>query len=137
MAKTSKRTKDVKKLARIFFILSCLCFLGVAIFSVIAIFNRVGGEQKQGMEIISEQLKNLLISTSITTLVIAIAALFIKEKLRYTIYMLSLIVIALIYKEVGAYIVLGVFAADEFVLHNLFLHYKQLVVVNKEIDRRD
>ena len=136
MMKKSQRTKDVTKLSRIFFVLSCLCFLGTAIFSVIAIFNRVGGEQKQGMEIISEQLKNLLISTSITTLVIAIVALFIKEKLRYTIYMLSLIVIALIYKEVGAYIVLGIFAVDEFILHNLYLYYKQLKVVNKEIDRR-
>ena len=82
MTKKSQRTKDVAKLSRIFFVLSCLCFLGTAIFSVIAIFNRIGGEQKQGMEIISEQLKNLLISTSITTLVIAIVALFIKEKLR-------------------------------------------------------
>jgi hypothetical protein len=136
MAKKSQRTKDVAKLARLFFILSCLCFLGVAIFSVVAIFSRVGGSEKQGMEIISEQLKTLLISTSITTLIIAIAALFIKEKLRYTIYMLSLIVIGILYKEVGAYITLGVFAVDEFILHNLYLHYKQLKTINKEIDRR-
>lgn len=135
--KKSQRTKDVTKLARLFLVLSCLCFLGVAIFSVFAIFSRLGGSEKQGIEIISQQLKTLLISTSITTLIIAIAALFIKEKLRYTIYMLSLIVIGILYKEVGAYITLGVFAADEFILHNLYLHYKSLAKINKEIDRRE
>lgn len=136
MMKKSQRTKDVSKLARIYFVLSCLCFLSVAIFSVVAIFSRVGGSEKQGMEIISEQLKTLLISTSITTLIIAIIALFVKEKLRYTIYMLSLIVIGLLYKERGAYITLGIFALDEFLLHNLYLHYKQLKTINKEIDKR-
>ena len=50
MTKKSQRTKDVSKLARIFFVLSCLCFLGVAVFSVVAIFSRVGGSEKQGME---------------------------------------------------------------------------------------
>ena len=134
--KVSKRTKDTAKLARLFFFLSFACFIGVAIFTVISCFTRLGGEQKQGMEIISEQLKTLLISTSVTILVVAILAFFIKNKIRPTIYMLSLIVNGILFKEAGMYTILAIYFVDEFVFTALFKHYHALKVINKEIDKR-
>ena len=54
MKKKSQRTKDTAKKEKLFFFLSFLCFVGVAIFSVIACFTRLGGGEKTGVEIISE-----------------------------------------------------------------------------------
>lgn len=136
MAKSSERTKSCKKRAIFFFLLSCLCFVGVAIFAVIAAFSHIGGSEKQGMEIISESLKASLISLSITSLIILIAAIIIKEKVRTAAYIISLIIILLIYGKVGAFVVLGIWGVDEYIFHALHKHYKSLTLINKEIDRR-
>lgn len=136
MAKTSKRTKDVRKLSILFLVLSILCFVGVAIFTGIAVFSHVGGDKEQGMEIISEALKARLVSLSVTVIIVAIAAIFIKEKARITIYMLSLIVNGIIFKEPGMYIILGIWGIDEFIFTALHKHYRQLTIINKEIDKR-
>lgn len=137
MTKKSQRTKDVRKLSILFGVFSVVCFVGVAIFTVIAVFSHVGGSGKQGMEIISQELKTRLVSLSVTTAIIAIAAIFIKEKLRTSIYMLALILNGILFKEVGMYIILGIYALDEFVFTSLHKHYKQLTTINKEIDRRE
>lgn len=137
MAKLTKRTKDVRKLSRIFFIISLCCFVGVAIFTVIATFTRIGGSEKTGVDILSDSLKASLISLSITTIICLILALFIKEKIRTTIYMLALIINSILFKETGMYIILAIWFIDEYVFSALHKHYKQLVIINKEIDRRE
>ena len=137
MTKKSQRTKDVKILSILFGVCSIICFVGVAIFTVVAVFSHVGGSEKQGMEIISEELKTRLVSLSVTTAIVAIAAIFIKEKMRTTIYMLALILNGILFKEVGMYVILGIYGLDEFVFTSLHRHYKQLTTINKEIDRRE
>ena len=133
----SKRTKDCKKLSIVFFVCSFVCFIGVALFAIIAAFSKVGGTEKEGMEIISEALKTRLVSLSITMIIGIVLALIIKDKIRTTIYMLALVVISILYKEVGMYVVLGVWALDEYVFTALHKHYKQLTTINKEIDKRE
>lgn len=137
MAQTSKRTKDVRKLSRIFFIISLCCFVGVAIFTVIATFTRIGGSEKAGVDILSETAKTSLISLSITTVICLILALFIKEKIRTTIYMLALVINSILFKETGMYIILAIWFIDEYVFSALHKHYKTLLTINKEIDRRE
>ena len=134
--KVSQRTKDVKKLSKIFGFLSFLCFVGVAIFTIIACFTRLGGSEQQGMEIISEQLKNTLISFSITLAIVVVCAFLIKEKVRTTIYMFALVVNGILFKEIGMYSILGVWALDEFIFSMLYRKYKRLTEINKEIDKR-
>lgn len=134
--KVSKRTKDTAKLSRLFLVLSFLCFVGVAIFTVIACFSRIGGSEEQGLEIFSEQLKTVLVSTSVTIIIVTILALIIKNKVRTTVYMLSLIVNGILFKEVGMYTILAIWALDEYVFTALHKHYHKLKVINKEIDLR-
>ncbi len=136
MKKVSERTKNVAKLSKFFLFLSFLCFFGVAIFTVIACFTRLGGGEQEGIEIISEQLKSVLISTSVTIIIVTILALIIKNKVRTTVYMLSLVVNGILFKEIGMYTILGIWALDEYLFTNLHNHYKQLATINKEIDRR-
>lgn len=137
MVKKSERTKNCAKLSILFRVLSIICFLGVALFTVIAVFSHVGGSEKQGIEIISEELKTRLVSLSVTVVIVAIAAFFIKNKMRTTIYMLALILNGILFKELGMYIILGVYFVDEFIFTALHQHYKQLTTINKEIDRRE
>ena len=89
------------------------------------------------MEIISEALKARLVSLSVTVIIVAILAIFIKNKARITIYMLALIINGILFKEPGMYVILGIWALDEFIFTALHKHYKQLVTINKEIDRRE
>ena len=133
---TSKRTKDTKKLSFIFLVLSVLSYIGVAAFTVISLFSKLGGSEKEGIDILSEALKARLVSVSITIVIVTLIALIIKNKIRTMVYMLSLVVVGIIYGEVAMYAVLGVYFVDEFVFTYLHQKYKNLSIINKEIDKR-
>lgn len=132
----SDRTKKVRKLSFIFFWSSVICYFGVGLFALITCLSTVVGHEKSGIDIISESLKTKLVSLSVTMLIGLIIALIIKEKMRIAVYMLSLIVVSLIYKEVGMYIVLAIWAVDEYIFTALHKHYHNLKIINKEIDLR-
>lgn len=137
MPKATKRTKDLIKLTRIFFLLSLCCFVGVAVFTVIATFTCLGGSEKTGADILSDALKTQLISFSITTIICLILTLFIKEKIRTAIYMLALVINSVLFKEAGMYTILAIWFVDEYIFTALHKHYKTLFTINKEIDRRE
>lgn len=134
--KTSKRTKDCRKLSFIFWLFSTLCWVGVAIFAIVSAFSKVGVSE-QGMEILSAAFKAKIISLSITIIIGLILSLLIKEKARVTVYMLALLCITIMYGEVAMYIVLAIWGIDEYVLYALYKRYKALILINKEIDRRE
>ena len=134
--KASKRTKDVKKLAILFWWISVVLTIGIVIFVLVSTFSKIGASDETGADILSESLKNRLISLSLTAIMCVLLILIIKDKVRQTIYMLSMIIAAILYKETGMYIVAGVWALDEYVIHALYKHYKALITINKEIDRR-
>lgn len=135
--KESQRTKDVKKRYWIFRIASVFCWVGVAIFAVIAAFSKVGGSGEKGTEILSESFKASVVSLSITVIIGLVIAVIIKEKLRVAIYIFSLVIVSIIYKNIGMYIVLVVWGFDEYVFTALAKRYKQLATINEEIDRRE
>ena len=130
MMKKSQRTKDVAKAARIFFILSCCCFIGIAIFTVVLAFARSSGLQsnayesfqKAGVEITikTDALKAQLISLGTTAAIFIVLAMFIKDKARHTIYMISLLVCLLCKGAIAGYVVCGVWFVDEYIFTALF-----------------
>lgn len=133
----SDRTRKVRNLSILFFVLSTICYFGVALFALITCFSTIMGRNTTGVDIISQSLKAKLASFSVTMVVGLILALIIKEKMRLTIYMLSLVILSIIYKEAGMYTVLGIWAFDEYVFSALHKHYHKLKVINKEIDLRE
>lgn len=130
-----ERTKQVKRLRNIFGITSSVVWVGTAIFMVISALSKVGGADTT--QILTEEAKNMLMSISITTIIGVVAAIIIKDKLRTAIWMACTILSAIVFKEVGMYVTLGLWFVDEYILFNLFKHYKNLVVINKEIDLRE
>lgn len=136
LRKDSQRTKDVKKLSFIFWLISTLMTVGVVFFVLISSFTKLGGSDKTGADILSETLKAQIISLSITAIICLLLIFIIKDKVRNTLYMLSIIITAILYKEVGMYIVGAIWLIDEYVIYALFKHYQALITINKEIDRR-
>ena len=134
--KDSQRTKDVKKRALIYFILSTLMVVGVVLFVVISTFSKIGGTESTGKDILSEALKAQIISLSVTAIICLLLIFIIKDKIRHTLYVLSIIIAAIIYKEVGMYIVAGIWFVDEYIVYALYKKNKNLIVINKEIDMR-
>ena len=132
----SQRTKDVKKRAVVCFIISTLMTVGVVLFVVISTFTKIGGTESTGKDILSEALKAQIISLSVTAIICLLLIFIIKDKVRHTLYMLSIIIAAIIYKEVGMYIVAGIWFVDEYIIHALYKRYKNLITINKEIDLR-
>ena len=132
----SQRTKDVKKRAVVCFIISTLMTVGVVLFVVISTFTKIGGTESTGKDILSEALKAQIISLSVTAIICLLLIFIIKDKVRHTLYMLSIIIAAILYKEVGMYIVAGIWFVDEYIIHALYKRYKNLITINKEIDLR-
>lgn len=136
----SERTKKCKKLRNWFFAISTLLLIAVLVFTIInvaSIFN-VPKDPKTGEPLIkiSQSLIDKVVAFGTTTVVVSILAIFIKNKARTAIYMLSLIISIIIKGEPGAYFILILWALDEYVFHALYLNYKNKVVINKEIDLR-
>lgn len=133
----SDRTKQVKRRAIIFGLLSTLILIGVVSFTVISAFSKVTGTDKTGTDILSEALKAQIISLSVTAIICLLLAFVLKDKMRYTLYLLSLFIITFLYKNVGMYIVGCIWAVDEYIIYPLYKRNKSLILINKEIDRRD
>lgn len=131
----SDRTKKLKSLKNLFFSLSLICWLGTVIFVVISVFSRVG-EGGNVTDIFSDDIREKLIAFGTTAIIGTIVALFIKEKIRTALYMISLIIIVIMHGEVGMYVVLSIWGIDEYVFSNLYKNFKQKYIINKEIDKR-
>lgn len=135
MAK-SEITKKLIKKRNIFAILDTIAWVGVGMFSAIMTFLMLDAKDKSGMPIISADFKALIVSVGITAIIGIVAAIVIKDKIRTAVWMLSLIMLTVIYKDLGMYCTLGAWFIDEYVIHSLYVHYRDRVKINKEIDLR-
>lgn len=135
---TSDRTKHCKKMRNIFGIISYCIWLGTIAAIMIMCFSKVeNAVDKETMQILSNELKEKIYAFAITAAVGIIATIFIKEKARTFMYMLSIILSVILKGEVGMYIVLSIYAVDEFVIRVLYKYYANKVSINKEIDLRE
>ena len=129
----SRRQKELKQKTLIFGIISwatLFTLLTVYLISGFANFNAV----QNGVQIFTDEVKKLVISMSITAIIGIIATIFLKEGMRTFIWIVCVILGSLVYKEVGMYIALGTWLIDDYVIHKLFIYYKNKLSIRKEID---
>ena len=131
----SERTTKCKKLKNLFFLLSTAMWVGTVLFVVIMCLSLIETDG-ESMQILSEELKEKVIAFGITAAIGLVVALFIKEKARTALYMISLVITVIIKGEVGMYIILAVWGLDEYVFHTLYKSFKNKYIINKEIDLR-
>ena len=134
----SERYKSLKKKSILFgiisyaalFITMLVCLIGGGIN-----FNAV----KDGVQVFTDEAKTLFLSMSITAIVGTVLTIFLKEGMRTFIWIVCVVLSSLVFGPVGMYIVLGVWLVDDYVIHKLFLHFKNKLSIRKEIeyDRED
>ncbi len=134
----SERYKSLKKRSIIFgiisyaalFITMVVCLIGGGIN-----FNAV----KDGVQVFTDEAKTLFLSMSITAIVGTVLTIFLKEGMRTFIWIVCVVLSSIVFGPVGMYIVLGVWLVDDYVIHKLFLHFKNKLSIRKEIeyDRED
>ena len=137
MAK-SERYKSLKKKSIIFgiisyaalFITMLVCLIGGGVN-----FNAV----KDGVQIFTDEAKTLFLSMSITAIIGTVLTIFLKEGVRTFLWIVCVVLSSLVFGPVGMYIVLGVWLVDDYVIHKLFLYFKNKLSIRKEIeyDRED
>lgn len=140
MAK-SKRTSEVIKKRNLFFIISLSMWVGTALFMVLSIVSKITSKEAveetiESTEFLSPQLKAILFSLSTTLLIAIVASIIIKDKIRTFVWEVCVVIAAILFKETGLYIVLGLWFVEEYIFHALYIRYKEKVSINKEIDLR-
>lgn len=132
MAK-SERYKSLKKKSILFgvisyaalFITMAVCLIGGGIN-----FNAV----KDGVQVFTDEAKTVFLSMSITAIIGTVMTIFLKEGMRTFIWIVCVVLSSIVFGPVGMYIVLGVWLVDDYVIHKLFLHFKNKLSIRKEID---
>lgn len=135
---TSERTKYLKRKRNLFAILSLGLWIGTALFLAIYAFATIGVNPTEGgIEIFSKEMKDILVGIGTTTVIGIIGVIIIRDKIRIFVWMCSLVLSVILFKEVGMYVILGIWLVDEYIIHNLFKYYQKRVTINKEIDLRE
>lgn len=132
----SDRQKQLKKKATLFGIISwgaLFTLLTVYLISAFANLNAL----RDGVQIFTDEAKHVIISMSVTAIIGVIATIFLKEGMRTFIWMVCVVLGSLIYKDAGMYVALGLWLVDDYVIHKLFMYYKNKLVIRKEIDYGD
>ena len=131
----SDYTKSLKKKKNVFFWLSTALWICTAIILTLILIIK-GTEPKDG-EILSKELYNKIMAMTVTVIIGLVVAVIIKEKIRNTFWMANIILGVMNYGSRGMWLVLFLWAIDEFIFHALYVNYKNKVVINKEIDKRE
>lgn len=132
MAK-SERYKSLKKRTILFGIISYAALfitLTVCLIAGAVNFNAV----KDGIQVFTDEAKTLFLSMSITAIIGTVMTIFLKEGMRTFIWILCVVLSSIVFGAVGMYIILGVWLIDDYVIHKLFLHWKNKLSIRREID---
>lgn len=132
MAK-SDRYKHLKKLTIIFGIISwAALFILTTVYIIAAGVNL--NAVKDGVQIFTDEAKLLVVSMSITAIIGTVLTFFLKEGMRTFMWIVCVVIGSIVFGAPGMYIALGVWLIDDYVIHKLFLHYKNKLSIRKEIE---
>ena len=93
----------------------------------------------EGVQIFTDEAKTIFYSMTVTAMVGTVLTFFLKEGMRTFLWIVCVVLSSIVFGAVGMYIVLGVWLIDDYVIHKLFLHFKNKLSIRKEIeyDRED
>lgn len=130
-------TKNYKKRRNIALLSDILLFMGTCGFLVIYGFLT---KFKMTTEPETNQIADAVVAVYgvllISFLIGGIIVFFIKNKARNTVWMANLILSVYLFGTTGMWVVLAIWALDEFVVVQIFKHCREKTSINKEIDKR-
>lgn len=132
MAK-SERYKSLKNKTIIFGIISWAALFILTTVYIIAAGININAV-KDGVQIFTDEAKLLVVSMSITAIIGTVLTFFLKEGMRTFMWIVCVVIGSIVFGAVGMYIALGVWLIDDYVIHKLFLYYKNKLSIRKEIE---
>lgn len=134
----SERYKSLKKKSLILGIISY-----AALFITMTVCLIAGGINintvHEGVQIFTDEAKTIFYSMTVTAMIGTVLTFFLKEGMRTFLWIVCVVLSSIVFGAVGMYIVLGVWLVDDYVIHKLFLYFKNKLSIRKEIeyDRED
>ena len=133
MAKKSARYKSLKKKTIAFGIISwAALFILTTVYIIAAGVNM--NAVHDGIQIFTDEAKLLVVSMSVTAVIGTILTFFLKEGMRTFMWIVCVILGSIVFKATGMYIALGIWFIDDYVIHKLYLYYKNKLGIRKEIE---
>lgn len=128
----TERTIICKRLGITFSIINWILCFGLAITFIITFTS--------GMDISNETLKEklgtIIYGIGLSLIPLIVLAILVKDKIRPTIWMIDIILANYLFGSTVMYITFIIWLISEYVVGPLARHYKELYIINKEIDRR-
>lgn len=132
----TERTIKCKKLGILFTILSWLLCFGLAVGFVIAYIAMNGNGNGEDSATMKEKFGTIVYGFGLSLIPMLVLAIIVKDKIRPTVWMLDVILANYLFGSWMMYIVFAIWIVDQYIIGPLGKHYRQLYIINKEIDRR-
>lgn len=129
----SERYKQLKKRSIIFGIISYAALFISLVVCLIGGAVNINAVQ-DGVQIFTDEAKTIFYSMTVTAAIGTILTFFLKEGMRTFLWIVCVVLGSIVFGAVGMYIILGVWLLDDYVIHKLFLHWKNKLSIRKEID---
>lgn len=132
----SQRTKQTKKVGIIFTLLSWLLCFGMAMGYIIYFIAANGQGSGEESENIQQKVGTIIYGFGLSLIPMVVLAIIVKDKVRPTVWMIDVILANYLFGSTVMYITFAVWLIDEYVIGPIGKRYRNLYVINKEIDRR-
>lgn len=128
----TERTIKCKRLSIAFSIINWIMCFGLAIGLIIVFASGIEPDD----ETLKEKLGTIIYGIGLSLIPLIVLAILVKDKIRPTVWMIDIILSNYLFGATIMYVTFAIWLVSEYVVGPLARHYRQLYVINKEIDRR-
>ena len=126
------RTIRCKRLGVAFSVINWIMCFGLAVGLIIVFASGIEPDD----ETLKEKLGTIIYGIGLSLIPIIVLAILVKDKIRPTVWMIDIILSNYLFGSAIMYVTFAIWVVSEYVIGPLARHYRQLYVINKEIDRR-
>lgn len=128
----TERTIRCKRLGVAFSVINWIMCFGLAVGLIIVFASGIEPDD----ETLKEKLGTIIYGIGLSLIPIIVLAVLVKDKIRPTVWMIDIILSNYLFGSAIMYVTFAIWLVSEYVVGPLARHYRQLYVINKEIDRR-
>ena len=128
----TERTIKCKRLSIAFSIINWILCFGLAIAFIITFASGMDPSN----ESLKEKLGTVIYGIGLSLIPMIVLAILVKDKIRPTVWMIDIILANYLFGSTVMYITFAIWLISEYIVGPLAKHYRELYVINKEIDRR-
>ena len=128
----TERTIRCKRLGVAFSVINWIMCFGLAVGLIIVFASGIEPDN----ETLKEKLGTIIYGIGLSLIPIIVLAILVKDKIRPTVWMIDIILSNYLFGSAILCGTFGIWLVSEYVIGPLARHYRQLYVINKEIDLR-